>query len=413
MTTVVSLISAKGGSGKTVLTLSTAKLLTDLGMKVLVIDADAATNGSTLFLLDDVMNAREEALRTRQPLVGLFEMRERTAALDPERTRPVAIKCQFGFDFVPATFELRDTVKSTEVDQLRTQIQGAIAFARHEEYDIVLIDNEAGIEQSAVAAAAQSDRVVIVSEFDPISYDGINRIQRLHGDALPTRNTWVLFNKVLPDFANSISDNLATIKYLPPVAWNVAVVRAYAVNNVDINAGTPTDFTLAVANFCETLFGSLLRQRFDEWRRDTLARFEGVLQKQREVLLVETRRGQSHNSYRNLVAFLFPTVLLLCAGIVAYFSQYAKSGARTVYEALALVLAVGGVTASAAVWTFITGRVQAHSRSDQAQQRLTEINLLLASSEKSTADFATLRARLQTLNKVEELVSTGLGDSST
>ena len=276
-----------------------------------------------------------------------------------------------------------------------------------------MIDNEAGIEQSAVAAAAQSDRVVIVSEFDPISYDGINRIQRLHGDALPTRNTWVLFNKVLPDFANSISDNLATIKYLPPVAWNVAVVRAYAVNNVDINAGTPTDFTLAVANFCETLFGSLLRQRFDEWRRDTLARFEGVLQKQREVLLVETRRGQSYNSYRNLVAFLFPTVLLLCAGIAAYFSQQAKSGARTVLEALALVLAVGGVTASAAIRTFITGRVQADSRSDQTQQRLTEINLLLASSEKSTADFATLRARLQTLNKVEELVSTGLGDSST
>ena len=147
MTTVVSLISAKGGSGKTVLTLSTAKLLTDLGMKVLVIDADAATNGSTLFLLDDVMNAREEALRTRQPLVGLFEMRERTAALDPERARPVAIKCQFGFDFVPATFELRDTVKSTDVDQLRTHIQGAVAFARHEEYDIVL-DRQRGRDRA-------------------------------------------------------------------------------------------------------------------------------------------------------------------------------------------------------------------------------------------------------------------------
>jgi hypothetical protein len=32
---------------------------------------------------------------------------------------------------------------------------------------------------------------------------------------------------------------------------------------------------------------------------------------------------------------------------------------------------------------------------------------------KDATDFATLRARLQTLNKVEELVSTGLGDSST
>jgi hypothetical protein len=221
----------------------------------------------------------------------------------------------------------------------------------------------------------------------------------------------VLFNKVLPEFANSISDNLATIKYLPPVAWNVAVVRAYAVNNIDISAGTPTDFTLAVANFCETLFGPLLRQRFDEWRRDTLARFEGVLQKQREVLLVETRRGQSYNSYRNLLAFLFPTILLLCAGIAGYFSQQTESSARIAGEVIALVLAGLGVIASAAIRTFITGRVQAHGRSDQTQQRLTEINLLLASSEKSTADFATLRARLQTLDKIEELVSTGVGDS--
>ena len=267
MTTVVSLISAKGGSGKTVLTLSIAKLLTDLEMKILVIDADAATNGSTLFLIDDVMASRDDAFRNQQaPLVGLFESRDIRTSKVVGEISPDAIRCQFGFDFVPATFELHDTVEASNTERLGDHLARVIDRARLGEYDVILIDNEAGIEPFCHGRRVHSDRVVIVSEFDPISYDGINRIRQLHGDVLPSRDTWVLFNKVLPEFANSISDNLATIKYLPPVAWNAAVVRAYAVNNIDINAAAPTDFTLAVANFCETLFGPLLRKRFGEWR---------------------------------------------------------------------------------------------------------------------------------------------------
>lgn len=45
----IALLSGKGGSGKTTLALSMATMLSECGVKVLLIDCDLSTNGATYF----------------------------------------------------------------------------------------------------------------------------------------------------------------------------------------------------------------------------------------------------------------------------------------------------------------------------------------------------------------------------
>ena len=53
---VLCFASAKGGSGKTIMTANIASFLSDIGKKCLIIDCDAATHGMTLLYLVEVSN---------------------------------------------------------------------------------------------------------------------------------------------------------------------------------------------------------------------------------------------------------------------------------------------------------------------------------------------------------------------
>ena len=54
MSIILSLLSGKGGSGKTTMALSMSVLLSECGVKTLLIDCDLTTNGATYFYEDDL-----------------------------------------------------------------------------------------------------------------------------------------------------------------------------------------------------------------------------------------------------------------------------------------------------------------------------------------------------------------------
>ena len=381
MTTVVSVISAKGGAGKTVFSLALAKFLAGLGLKVVVVDADASTNGATLFLLDEVVEFAED--RKVTPL-GLFEQDFRPLHLD-------RVPTSHGFGFIPAAFRMRDTVVGAAAEVV-PRMPEIVEHLRSSGTDVVIVDNEAGIEPSAVSSAAVSDRVVIVSEFDPISSQGILRLQRLHAEALPDGKTWVLFNKVLPDMADSIGDHLVAIKYLPPVGWTSDVVRRYAVNELDIDAEQPSDFTFAIAKVADILFTRRIRDRIAKWRAEVGRRFEAALTAHRLVLQnrVRASRWMEPGQFPLFGVVLASVPLYLVLGAIVYGSKWpAAVSLTTAVATLSVLLAVGlGVS---------KGVEEARSRS-RARQELQEIELLLSPTRVDEVDLGELRRRMQALN---------------
>jgi cellulose biosynthesis protein BcsQ len=61
------------------------------------------------------------------------------------------------------------------------------------EYDIIILDAQAGTDNFARVATTLADQSVIVSEYDPISVQGIERLKVQFGSVLNPGNTWVLF----------------------------------------------------------------------------------------------------------------------------------------------------------------------------------------------------------------------------
>src|SRR6185503_9629757 len=99
---VICMASAKGGSGKTVLTATFGAFLVALGKRVLVIDADAATNGLSLMFLKEAMLQAEIAVSEGRIPRGIFE--GISQGIPPE-----VVKTSLGVDLIPATYSFKNT----------------------------------------------------------------------------------------------------------------------------------------------------------------------------------------------------------------------------------------------------------------------------------------------------------------
>lgn len=200
----VSFISAKGGSGKTVTCVSVGRVLAKLGYKVLLVDTDASTNGLTLFFLPYVnkhQNMQSNLAR------GVFDAEG--------QVEPVASQIEQGLDLIPATYRLSQT-EGTDAETFRRSLQMVISSSTSK-YDFVLLDAQAGSDIYAQIAASLADTVVIVTEFDPISFQGVDRLKILFAQVMDPARTWILYNKILPEFATAIGEGLIVAQVLPPI----------------------------------------------------------------------------------------------------------------------------------------------------------------------------------------------------
>jgi len=266
---IVCLASAKGGAGKTLLTATFGHLLADLGFRVLMVDTDAATNGLSLLYLKNIIDAPRDQGRPR----GVFE-------LDEPDTKPTVTTLGDNLDLLPATYEFRNT-ESMPVDRYSASLEAFIRGIR-DRYDFVFLDAQAGSDEYAQVSisARLSDQVVIVSEYDPMSAAGVERLKALFGDDLGYFRTWVLLNKMLPDFVKSFSEFLEIARYASPIPWDADVVRAYARRGLALDTERGNEHTLAVIQTMRSLFGATVEERIDAWLSSRAEKIREPIRKQ-------------------------------------------------------------------------------------------------------------------------------------
>ena len=254
---VVCMASAKGGSGKTVLTATFAAFLVNLGKRVLMVDADAATNGLTLMFLKETRMQAEIAYSERRLPRGIFE-----ESVTKERE---ILRTPSGADLLPATYSFTNTdlVSSEKFEATLDSIFPPLL----EKYDFIFLDVQSGSDPIAHVgmSAYFSDEVVIVSEYDPLSAAGVERLKGLFRDDLTYVRTWILLNKMLPDFVRTFSDFMEVAKYASPVPWDADVVRAYARRKLALDLELGNDFTLAIVRTMRSLFGDDIDPEIETW----------------------------------------------------------------------------------------------------------------------------------------------------
>jgi len=253
---VLCFASAKGGAGKTMITASVGAFLKALGKRVVLVDADAATNGLTLLYIKEVLSRQGETDEGRFP-EGLFEGNDLTDA--------TALHLPSGVDLIPATYHFVNTEAYRQEDFV-ARLSRELGNLRSE-YDYVLLDAQAGSDFCASVAMRKSisDLVVLVAEYDPMSAAGIERLKGLLRDDLTYSRTWILLNKILPEFAKNFSDFLEIARYLNPIPWDADVVRAYARRRLALDTENGNAFTIALMQTVRTLLGDDIEKDVKLW----------------------------------------------------------------------------------------------------------------------------------------------------
>jgi cellulose biosynthesis protein BcsQ len=306
--------SVKGGSGKTVLCSSFAAFLADLGKKVLMVDVDVATHGLTLFYLDEVNDHKKRVCEDHGKPNGLFDSESFSSDRD---TVHLANKV----DLLPATyyFHIQEVIPDT---QLRSALSEIVNQAKGN-YDYIFLDAQAGADVFARLAMSEeiSDEVIIVTEYDPLSAAGVERLKAVMRDELIYVRTWVLLNKMLPDFVETFSDFLEISKYLSPIPWDADVIRAYSRRRLPLDLEYGNHFTLAVMQTLKRLLppeivsqmetwaesrASNIRQPIEEQYIDAEKELKGMLEKRLKSYKIATTR----RLIRVAAVVTFPAVLI-------------------------------------------------------------------------------------------------------
>jgi len=254
---VICFVSSKGGSGKTIIAANIASFLGDIGKRCLVIDCDAATHGMTLLYLVEVSkNAGNDKY-------GLFDLGVNLNS--EEVVKNGFVKVDNDVDLLPATYNFKLGFDPEE-NFTENVLKEVVALSR-DSYDFILLDAQAGSDKYSrlVMDKNISDEVVIVSEYDPLSAAGIERLKQVVGKDLGYTRTWILLNKMLPEFVEKFSEFLSIAQYLPPIPWNAEVVRAYARRKLALDVEKGNVFTLAIMRTVSALLGESIESEIKAW----------------------------------------------------------------------------------------------------------------------------------------------------
>lgn len=180
MTSIISVISGKGGTGKTTLVSNLGAALASKGKKVLVIDGNVSGANLGLHLgVDDVYP------------ISLNDVLRKEAFVTHAIYRHPA-----GFNIIPAALHDLDA----NIDNLKKHVSHLLGS-----HDIILIDAAAGVTDEVEAAVKASDYALIVTNPEhPSVRNALN--SKLLADKHNKKVLGIVVNKVFNE-AHEMSDN--------------------------------------------------------------------------------------------------------------------------------------------------------------------------------------------------------------
>lgn len=177
MSKVISVISGKGGVGKTTVTANVGIALSMLGHKTVIIDTDVGLRN-----LDLALGLENNVVYDMSDIIS-GECRMREALIKDERYH--------GLGFIPASqFKTETGVDYGKFARVIEELK--------KQYDYVLIDSPAGIGEGFEMAAKLSDMSLIVVNPEPYSLRDADRVASLL-EELGVRDLRLIVNRIRPE----------------------------------------------------------------------------------------------------------------------------------------------------------------------------------------------------------------------
>lgn len=319
----LSLLSGKGGSGKTVLALSMAKILVESGVKVLLVDCDIATHGATYFFESELESKEKKNILS---IWGLLHPRFHPGIVEGAPLLTLA-----GFDFIPSTLNPAKMQESdNEYEKFDTSKEDAFLlndYLRHlmQSYDVVIFDCQAGYSSVLTKwVVKNSKRNLIVLEADAVSASALRVLYLQIGDVLGRYNTWQVFNK-LSEEERLIYEKISggtLFPNLPPIPFDWGVKASFATCEIPTLTSKNSAFGLGALRLMQTLFpkfsknlAELEDKTIGKWYDDIFNRLTELENEKAEFV---NRRIISKGLFsQELSSFFTSVTAILLGGIVA------------------------------------------------------------------------------------------------
>ena len=305
---ILSLISGKGGAGKTILGLSIAKILSEAKYKVLFIDADFATHGASYFMEDEL--SPEKNYLSLANIINDGYKKERI------------LMSSYGFSFVPSTLNpietkyYSETAKFTEIPKI------------FEKYDFVIFDCQAGYNSFTENILSYSDKNIAVLEADAVSSSALRVLYLQLSKFLNRKNTWQIFNKLTEEERNvygKITDG-TFFTNLPPVPFDWKVRSAFALGKIPSIFEKDSAFGLAILRFLKIVLINNAK-KLQEIEQKAVGDWHKEIVNKIQHLQIEKEKINDRNIYLKRKAYTqkmssIAAILAIISSVIAFSSFF-------------------------------------------------------------------------------------------
>lgn len=351
---VLCVASAKGGSGKTIISATIAYLLARSGRKVVTIDSDFSTRGLSIYLLGETVRNKELQIPKESCLADTF-----MSATAVEKLQPREI--HLGATVYNIVFSNHDLWRSgvpddrlLGVDQKQWQERGGVeSYLRflaalcdrfRREYDHVIIDTRGGYDYSTAVPAILADGYVIVMEADPVSLNQVfgfiksikhfaeeHQMQEAVRGVIINKAPFSPWNKMLRDTLS----NLLGLKTYGIIPADIHTIEAYQQNRIPSEMYPQSDF----AYFSLKVFRNLIAPDENWTTGEALNSAESFKIASEEIERKWTVRRSLDNVQRRVP---LAQILIVVLTVLSYLAFMAGSLRPTVFLVfLAFYVAIG------------------------------------------------------------------------
>jgi cellulose biosynthesis protein BcsQ len=280
----LALLSGKGGSGKTSIALSLAKMLSGCGINTILIDCDLHTNGATYFV-EPLIEKNRNVLSTED----LFDLTRQGPSQTAMRLDHL-FKMNTSFHFVPSKLlfpnKTQLVISEKEHASFRKHINAIEGYV-----DVVLFDCQAGYSSAVDAVLSVSDINVVVMEPDAISSSSVRVLFAQIAERIANTKTYQVFSKITEEEYKIYGEIPGGTLFdpLPPITFNWEVRKAFALAQIPDLYSVDSRFGSDLYKLAITVFPKY-RDRLFEYKKKVAEKEIKELEFEIEQLELQNRK---------------------------------------------------------------------------------------------------------------------------
>lgn len=309
MSKMLALLSGKGGSGKTTLALSMASMLSNCGIKVLLIDCDLSTNGATYFYENKLSEYDGNTISFYN---FLFDMDNGSKQL---------ININKYMDFMPSIVQItKKTVVSYLYKEADCKIIYRMQYLYADKYDVIIFDCQAGYTDVLKLVLPMVDINLVIMEADAISSAAIRSLYLKIGDVLNEKKIFQIFNKATDEeyqiyskiSGGTVFTNIETVMF----DWKIR--KAFSVAEIPDMENTSAGYGMQIYNICKILFKEEnIQERLNKFGIVIELNKNAEEEEQLEAKISDLQK--EFNTFNNKMnKIIFTTMLGVISGLLCY-----------------------------------------------------------------------------------------------